>query len=66
MKKYGDGIVGFGWVAGAHMTTFMPPANFKPVADMSRRALDPTEIEKPIALDFESACGMLDAVEKTK
>jgi len=117
MKKYGVGIVGFGWVAGAHMTTFMSLPNFKPAAIMSRRALDPAEIEKqygakvkiyndydkfladreidvvdvctphpfhaeqvvkaanakkhliiekPIALDFESACRMLDAVENNK
>ncbi len=117
MKKYGVGIVGFGWVAGAHLNTFMSIPSFTPVAIMSRRGLDPAQIEKqygakvkiyndydkfladkdldvvdvctphpfhseqtvkaakagkhviiekPIALDFESACTMLDAVEKYK
>jgi UDP-N-acetyl-2-amino-2-deoxyglucuronate dehydrogenase len=117
MKKYGVGIVGFGWVAGAHMSTFVSMPSFTPVAIMSRRSLDPAQIEKqygakvrvyndydkfladkdldvvdictphpfhseqtvkaakagkhliiekPIALDFESACRMLEAVEKNK
>jgi predicted dehydrogenase len=115
MKTYKVGIVGFGWVAGAHMNTFMELPNYEPVALMSRRTLDPAEIkqqygadvkvyndyeeflsdenidivdictphpfhpeqtikaaeakknliiEKPIALNFEDAVRMLDAVEK--
>ena len=41
MKKYRVGIVGFGWVAGAHLTTFKSFPQFEPVAIMSRRKLDP-------------------------
>jgi predicted dehydrogenase len=117
MKVYKVGIVGFGWVAGAHLSTFMSLPNYEPVAIMSRRKLDPAQIkqqygadvkiyndydkfledknidivdictphplhaeqsikaanikkaliiEKPIALKFEDACRMLDAVEKNK
>jgi predicted dehydrogenase len=109
--------VGFGWVAGAHLDTFLELPNFEPVAIMSRRDLDPVQIkqqhgtdvkiyndydkflndknidivdictehpfhaeqtvkaadakkdiiiEKPLALNFEEACRMMDAVEKNK
>jgi len=115
MNKYKVGIVGFGWVATAHMSTFAELPNFEPIAIMSRRKLDPAEIkaqygadvkiyndydeflkdkdidivdictphpfhpeqtikaanagkdliiEKPIALNFEDAVKMLEAVEK--
>ncbi len=115
MKVYRVGIVGFGWVAGAHMKTFAELPNFEPVAIMSRRKLNPADIkaeygvdvkiyndydeflkdksidvvdictphpfhpeqtikaanagknliiEKPIALNFEDAVKMLEAVEK--
>jgi predicted dehydrogenase len=46
MSIRGVGIVGWGWVAGAHMTTFCElPDNFKPVAILSRRKLDPSPIK---------------------
>jgi predicted dehydrogenase len=115
MKTYRVGIVGFGWVAGAHLHTFVELPNYEPVAIMSRRKLDPSFIksrygadvkiyddydklladddidvvdvctphpfhaeqtvkaadakkaliiEKPMALDFENAVRMLDAVER--
>ncbi len=115
MKVYKVGIVGFGWVAGAHLKTFTELPNFEPVAIMSRRNLNPSDIkaeygvdvkiyndydeflkdenidivdictphpfhpeqtikaanagkdliiEKPIALNFEDAVKMLEAVEK--
>ena len=115
MSRYRVGIVGFGWVAGAHLKSFADLDQFEPVAVMSRRELDPEMIrqeygvsvkvyndydkflsdgdidivdictphpyhpaqtikaaeagkdlviEKPIALDFESAVAMLEAVEK--
>ncbi|MBW7997291.1 MAG: Gfo/Idh/MocA family oxidoreductase [Candidatus Glassbacteria bacterium] len=115
MGRYRVGIVGFGWVAGAHLQSYMDLEQFEPVAVMSRRELAPEMfskkygadikvyndydkfladsdidivdictphpfhpgqtikaagagkdlvIEKPIAIDFESAVAMLDAVEK--
>jgi predicted dehydrogenase len=117
MKTYKVGIVGFGWVAGAHLKSLVDIPSFEPVAIMSRRNLDPTKIkrdygaevriyndydkflddkaidivdictphpfhseqtvkaaeakkhviiEKPIALSFEDAVKMLEAVEKNK
>jgi len=44
MKKYKVGIVGFGWVAGAHLESFRKSSNFEPVAILSTRQLDPSEI----------------------
>ncbi len=115
MGTYRVGIIGFGWSAGAHLDTFVSLPSFEPVAIMSRRKLDPIEIEnkhgvkvkiyndldeflkdpeidivdictphpfhpeqtikaanagkdiiieKPIALNFEDAVKMLEAVEK--
>ncbi|HUU26268.1 MAG TPA: Gfo/Idh/MocA family oxidoreductase [archaeon] len=115
MSKYKVGIVGFGWVAGAHLKSFTELPGYQPVAIMSRRKLDPAAIkakygvdvkiyndynkflkdkeidivdictphpyhpeqtikaanagknliiEKPIALKFEDAVKMLEAVEK--
>ena len=117
MKTYKVGIVGFGWVAGAHLKTLVNLPNYEPVAIMSRRKLDPAQIkeeygadvkiyndydeflnhkdidivsictphpfhpeetikaanakkdliiEKPIALNFEDAVRMLEAVEKNR
>lgn len=117
MGKYRVGIIGFGWVAGAHLDTFVSLPDYEPVAIMSRRKLDPKEIEtkhgakvkiyndlneffkdpdidivdictphpfhpeqtimaadagkniiieKPIALNFEDAVKMLEAVERNK
>jgi len=46
MKTFRVGIVGFGWVAGAHLSTFAKLHNFEPAAIMSRRNLNPADIEK--------------------
>ena len=115
MRTYKVGIVGFGWVAGAHLKAFTDLPNYKPIAIMSRRNLNPVQIkneygcdvkiynnydeflndrdieivdictphpfhpeqtiksanakknliiEKPMALNFEDAVRMLEAVEK--
>ena len=106
---------GFGWVAGAHLRSFVELEEFEPVAILSRREIDPATIraeygadvkiyndyerfladdtidivdictphpfhaeqtikaasagkdliiEKPIALNFDDTCRMLEAVEK--
>jgi UDP-N-acetyl-2-amino-2-deoxyglucuronate dehydrogenase len=44
MSRYKVGIAGFGWVAGAHLKSFMEIPEFEPVAIMSRRPLDPKAI----------------------
>ena len=44
-KIYGIGIVGFGWVAGAHLASFLKMPNFRPVAIMSTRQLDPAVLK---------------------
>ena len=44
-KKYKVGLVGLGWVGGAHLETFMKSERFEPYAIMSTRKLDPKEIE---------------------
>jgi len=51
MKKYGVGIVGFGWAAGAHLTSFTELPEFEPVAIMTRRALDPASIKAEYGVD---------------
>ena len=51
MKRHGVGIVGFGWVAGAHLTTFSELPAFEPVAIMSRRKLDPAQIKAQYGAD---------------
>ncbi|MGA2477598.1 MAG: Gfo/Idh/MocA family oxidoreductase [Spirochaetia bacterium] len=51
MKKHGVGIVGFGWVAGAHLTTFSELPAFEPVAIMSRRKLDAAQIKAQYGAD---------------
>jgi len=53
MKTYKVGIVGFGWVAGAHMTTFTELPSFEPVAIMSRRDLDPAQIKAQYGVDVK-------------
>ena len=45
-KKYKVGLIGLGWVGGAHLDTFAKSDRFEPVAIMSTRKLDPAEIEK--------------------
>jgi predicted dehydrogenase len=46
MKRYRVGIAGFGWVAGAHLKSFMEIPGYEPTAIMSRRELDPAQIRK--------------------
>lgn len=53
MKTYKVGIVGFGWVAGGHMTTFTELPSFEPVAIMSRRDLDPAQIKAQYGVDVK-------------
>ncbi len=53
MKKYRVGIVGLGWVGGAHMSTFVSSQRFEPVAVMSTRNLDPGEIRKTYGADVK-------------
>ncbi len=53
MKRYRVGIVGFGWVAGAHLMNFTELPNFEPVAVMSRRKLDPAQIKKQYGVDVK-------------
>ena len=45
MKVRKVGIVGLGWVAGAHLKSFAEIDDFEPVAIMSRRKLDPEQIK---------------------
>jgi predicted dehydrogenase len=51
MTTYNVGIVGFGWVAGAHLTTFKELPNFRPMAILSRRSLDAAEIKARYGAD---------------
>ena len=44
-KKYKVGLVGLGWVGGAHLDTLVKSERFEPVAIMSTRKLDPKEVE---------------------
>jgi UDP-N-acetyl-2-amino-2-deoxyglucuronate dehydrogenase len=53
VKTYNVGIVGFGWVAGAHMTTFNELPSFQPVAILSRRKLDPAAIKAQYGVDVK-------------
>jgi len=53
MNTYKVGIVGFGWVAGAHLKTFSELPNFEPVAIMSRRKLDRTAIKAEYGVDVK-------------
>jgi len=51
MNRYRVGIVGFGWVAGAHLKSFMEIPSFEPVAILSRRNLDPAQIKAEYGAD---------------
>ena len=51
METYKVGIVGFGWVAGAHLKSLAGIPNFEPVAIMSRRNLDPAQIKEEYGVD---------------
>ncbi len=51
MSTYKVGILGFGWVAGAHLESFCKMDQFEPVAILSRRNLDPKEIKTSYGAD---------------
>lgn len=53
MKEYGVGIVGFGWVAGGHLLSFLKGNRFRPVAVMSTRALDPSMFKEKYGIDVK-------------
>ena len=46
MKDMNVGIVGLGWVAGAHIATFQSVRGAKVTGVCSRRKLDEAELEK--------------------
>jgi predicted dehydrogenase len=52
-RTYGVGIVGFGWVAGAHLASFLKTSAFRPVAIMSTRQLDPAEFKRTHGVDVK-------------
>ena len=47
------GIVGLGWVAGAHIETFKNVKGAKVTAVCSRRKLDPAELEKQYGMPLK-------------
>jgi len=53
MNTYKVGIVGFGWVAGAHLNAFKELPAYQPVAIMSRRKLDPAGIKKEHGVELK-------------
>lgn len=53
MKTYKVGIAGFGWAAGAHLSTLMELPNYEPCAIMSRRKLDPDKIKNEYGCDVK-------------
>ncbi|HXX93928.1 MAG TPA: Gfo/Idh/MocA family oxidoreductase [Planctomycetota bacterium] len=53
MSELRIGIVGLGWVAGAHLETFKQVKGAKVVAVSSRRKLDPKEVEAKYGLPLK-------------
>ncbi|MBL7007061.1 MAG: hypothetical protein ISR78_08280 [Spirochaetia bacterium] len=53
MNKYRVGIIGFGWVAGAHLEAFKKMDQFEPYAILSTRPLDPVEFKKQHGADVK-------------
>lgn len=53
MKEHAVGIVGLGWVAGAHLKTFTEIPGFRPVAVLSRRNLDPASLKAQYGVDLK-------------
>jgi predicted dehydrogenase len=53
MSTHNVGIVGFGWVAGAHLKTFCELPGFRPVAILSRRKLDPAAIKAQYGVEVK-------------
>jgi UDP-N-acetyl-2-amino-2-deoxyglucuronate dehydrogenase len=53
MNKYRVGIIGFGWVAGAHLEAFKKMDQFEPYAILSTRPLDPADLRKSHGVDVK-------------
>ncbi|MEA1996004.1 MAG: Gfo/Idh/MocA family oxidoreductase [Gemmatimonadota bacterium] len=53
MNKYRVGIVGSGWVAGAHLSAFKELESFEPVAVMTRRDIQPAEFKEEYGVDLK-------------
>jgi len=53
MSELKIGVVGLGWVAGAHIETFKNVKGAKVTAVCSRRKLDPKEVEKKYGLPLK-------------
>jgi len=53
MGEYGVGIIGFGWVAEAHLLSFIRLESFKPVAILSTRKLDPAFFKEKYGVDVK-------------
>ncbi len=60
MKKYGVGIMGVGWVAGAHATAMLQNPHLKIAALVSRRRESCEALKKELNLD----CDILDSYEE--
>ena len=54
MREYRVGIVGMGWVAGAHLETFKSVKGAKVTAVCSRRKLDPAALEKQYGVPLKA------------
>ena len=54
MRDYRVGIVGLGWVAGAHLETFKSVKGAKVTAVCSRRTLDPAALEKQYGVPLKA------------
>ncbi len=54
MKDWNIGIVGLGWVAGAHIEAFKAVQGASVTAVCSRRELDETELEKQYGLPLKA------------
>jgi predicted dehydrogenase len=53
MSKYRVGIIGMGWVAGAHLEAFKQVDQFEPYSILSTRKLDPADIKKKYGIDVK-------------
>ncbi len=53
MSKYRIGIIGFGWVAEAHLEAFKKVDQFEPYAILSGRQLDPMELKEKYGVDVK-------------
>jgi predicted dehydrogenase len=53
MSKYRVGIIGMGWVAGAHLEAFKQVDQFEPYSILSTRKLDPADIKKKYGVDVK-------------